>query len=302
MVFFASLLFFYSFSFAQSPKTEIEYPSFWDLTPPSDFAGWVAYVVKLLLLVGILLAVLQIVWAGVKYTSSSVDPSQKQDAKDRLKYAIIGLILLFSFFVILQTMSQGLARIALKTPPTPTGKWGITIQKIGQYITALPSYITGKSNCYAKYSISCLDYPSGSSYCDPKGGRDVEKDLVTIDFMGKSVRVNKYAKADFEAVVNEIKAAGITYNFWEYGGVQTYCCRRNVNNPTKHSPHSYGIAVDIHPDAPANRNVRRVGGQPCKTDIPAQVVAIFKKHNFIWGGNFRNVCDSMHFEWTGSCL
>ena len=119
---------------AQSPKTEIEYPSFWDLTPPSDFAGWVAYVVKLLLLTGILLAVLQIVWAGVKYTSSSVDPSQKQDAKDRLKYAIIGLILLFSFFVILQTMNQGLARIALKTPPTPTGKWEIDVPQIAPYI------------------------------------------------------------------------------------------------------------------------------------------------------------------------
>jgi len=120
--------------FAQSPKTEIEYPSFWDLTPPSDFAGWVAYVVKLLLLVGILLAVLQIVWAGVKYTSSSVDPSQKQDAKDRLKYAIIGLILLFSFFVILQTMSQGFVNIVLKQPAEPTGTWMISVPGIGTYI------------------------------------------------------------------------------------------------------------------------------------------------------------------------
>ncbi|MDD3735506.1 MAG: hypothetical protein PHO31_03500, partial [Candidatus Pacebacteria bacterium] len=47
------------------------------------------------------------------------DPSQKQDAKDRLKYAVIGLILLFSFFVILQTMSSGFVNIVLKTPPTP---------------------------------------------------------------------------------------------------------------------------------------------------------------------------------------
>mgnify|MGYP001205230502 CR=1 FL=1 len=100
-------------------NTEIEYPSFWDMTPPSDLAGWIAYVVKILVFLGVLLAVLQIVWAGVKYTSSSVDPSQKQDAKDRLKYAIIGLILLFSFFVILQTMSPGFVNVALKEPAPP---------------------------------------------------------------------------------------------------------------------------------------------------------------------------------------
>ena len=132
-------------------NTEIEYPSFWDMTPPSDLAGWIAYVVKILVFLGVLLAVLQIVWAGVKYTSSSVDPSQKQDAKDRLKYAIIGLILLFSFFVILQTMSPGFVNVALKEPAPPKEfeikmPGVINIPGIGAYAPGI-GWISGKG-CY----------------------------------------------------------------------------------------------------------------------------------------------------------
>jgi hypothetical protein len=55
------------------------------------------------------------------------------------------------------------------------------------------------------------------------------------------------------------------------------------------SRHSYGMAFDTNTDSNC------VG---CRPTISCDVVRIFRKHGFAWGGNFRQP-DGMHFEWVG---
>lgn len=70
------------------------------------------------------------------------------------------------------------------------------------------------------------------------------------------------------------------------------------------SLHAFGAALDI--DAKFNPQILR-----CKKDdprralwraspnrIPDEVIAIFKAEGWIWGGDFRNSFDPMHFQWA----
>jgi hypothetical protein len=55
------------------------------------------------------------------------------------------------------------------------------------------------------------------------------------------------------------------------------------------SRHSYGMALDT------NTTTNCFG---CVPQMNCDVVRIFRKHGFAWGGNFRRP-DGMHFEWVG---
>ncbi len=55
------------------------------------------------------------------------------------------------------------------------------------------------------------------------------------------------------------------------------------------SRHTYGIALDTN-------TTTNCGG--CRPQMNCDVVRIFRKHGFAWGGNFRRP-DGMHFEWVG---
>lgn len=126
-------------SFAQ--QTEIQYPAIWDLTPPATLVGWIHYVLKLLMFLGIIFALVQLVWAGIKYLFAAIEPAQKQDAKDRIEKSIIGLVFLFFFYVILNTLSPMFVNPYLKIPETPAagGDWGIEVPIINPYRYAYPS-------------------------------------------------------------------------------------------------------------------------------------------------------------------
>ncbi len=55
------------------------------------------------------------------------------------------------------------------------------------------------------------------------------------------------------------------------------------------SRHTYGMALDT------NTATNCAG---CRPQISCDVVRIFRRHGFAWGGNFRRP-DGMHFEWVG---
>jgi hypothetical protein len=63
---------------------------------------------------------------------------------------------------------------------------------------------------------------------------------------------------------------------------------------TKPSNHSWGLAIDINWD----RNPMVSGS--LVTDLPPQVVAIWKSLGFGWGGDYRTRKDAMHFEFAGT--
>ena len=81
-----------------------------------------------------------------------------------------------------------------------------------------------------------------------------------------------------------------------------FCWRTMSSNHNKISYHAYGSCIDINwnhnpytTSPPANY---RPGADPLS--IPDNVVAIWKKHGFYWGGDWKSAKDYMHFTFTGN--
>lgn len=105
-------------------------------------------------------------------------------------------------------------------------------------------------------------------------------------------RCHKLVMDDLRAAFADIVAAGLGQaidvdNANTYGGC--YVARFSRGSGFL-SRHSYGMAFDTNTAANC---------QGCVPTMSCDVVRIFRKHGFAWGGNFRTP-DGMHFEWVGS--
>lgn len=86
------------------------------------------------------------------------------------------------------------------------------------------------------------------------------------------------------------------YGYRQSGGV-------GLSNCTLMSIHSYGAAIDINPGdydndyfLGAGNDLRDKSNPYC---IPDEVIEIFAKYGWFWGGNFNICVDSMHFQYLG---
>ena len=79
---------------------------------------------------------------------------------------------------------------------------------------------------------------------------------------------------------------------------------RNIAGTNRLSVHSFGAAIDINTHY---ANYWRWDEQPAggvihyRNEIPMEIVAIFEKHCFIWGGRWYHY-DTMHFEYRPELL
>ena len=79
---------------------------------------------------------------------------------------------------------------------------------------------------------------------------------------------------------------------------------RDIAGTDQHSPHGYGIAIDI---AVKRSDYWRwekggAGGEPIyRNNVPAEIVDVFERHGFIWGGRWYHY-DTMHFEYRPELL
>lgn len=86
---------------------------------------------------------------------------------------------------------------------------------------------------------------------------------------------------------------------------------RFIANSKNLSTHSYGIAIDINPNITDywQWDLVLVANQPItenqiihyKNRLPIEIVKIFEKHGFIWGGKWYHY-DTMHFEYRPELL
>jgi peptidoglycan LD-endopeptidase CwlK len=77
---------------------------------------------------------------------------------------------------------------------------------------------------------------------------------------------------------------------------------RNISNTNRLSTHSFGIAIDIN----ANESnywqwKKEKNNIKYKNKIPFEIVRIFEKYGFIWGGRWYHY-DTMHFEYRPELL
>lgn len=143
-------------------------------------------------------------------------------------------------------------------------------------------------------------------YGDCRKGQ-VRRHLVSIVWLphtwGRRItvtRVNGIARR-LQAISNEIDALpeAIKRTAYPIGG--TYVCRA-VADTGKPSVHSYGAAIDL------NTRYgdywywhRRTDPIPYRNRMPQEIVNIFERHGFIWGGKWYHY-DTMHFEYRPELL
>ena len=119
-----------------------------------------------------------------------------------------------------------------------------------------------------------------------------------------NITVNKKAAANVYMIFKEIYALDIKfpikvlkgYGYRKVGGV-------GLSNSTLMSMHSFGIAIDINPGDYDNdyflgkgNDLRDKSNPYC---IPDEVIEVFAKYGWYWGGDFEICSDTMHFQYLG---
>jgi hypothetical protein len=136
----------------------------------------------------------------------------------------------------------------------------------------------------------------------------VKGNLVPVDFCGARVWFNSQngAAAALAAVGRELtalvaKQPQLRSYLFPLGGAFNW---RDIAGASRLSPHSWGIAFDLNPRHGAYWRDRKAAGpevESLRNTYPQEIVAIFEKHGFIWGGKWSHF-DLMHFEYRPELL
>ncbi|WP_439542292.1 M15 family metallopeptidase [Hyphomicrobium sp.] len=145
-------------------------------------------------------------------------------------------------------------------------------------------------------------------YGDCRKG-EVAGSLDTITWLPKKApqklqvtRINGVA-ARLAAVSRALDALPASFDKYLIPSAGTYNCRA-IAGTSRLSAHGSGIAIDI---AVALTDYWRWGGTSSggrvayKNRIPLEIVHIFERHGFIWGGRWSHY-DTMHFEYRPELL
>jgi hypothetical protein len=120
------------------------------------------------------------------------------------------------------------------------------------------------------------------------------------------------AASKLRLVARDLEALGPEYTRYLVPNGGSYA-PRCIARTTRLSVHSFGIAFDINPrygqywrySLPAKLSERQVRERNIqlvyKNRIPLEIVTIFERHGFIWGGKWYHF-DGMHFEYRPEFL
>jgi len=118
------------------------------------------------------------------------------------------------------------------------------------------------------------------------------------------MKINRKLATDVKKIFQEIYELPMKfpiktllgYGYRQSGGV-------GLSNCTLMSIHSYGAAIDINPADNDNDYFLGAGNDLRDKNnpyyIPEEVIQIFEKYGWFWGGDFSICVDSMHFQYLG---
>lgn len=243
---------------------------------------WLADYIQALYQYGIgiigIIAVITLMIGGIIWLTAGGNEQRVGDAKKWISGSLIGVLIAFSSYMILNFVNPALTALSplkisyINNIELPD----ITLEEVVKNDVS-PGTIQSKGQ-------ECYFSNFGSSESQVRGK------LVSVTMFGKNLKVHELAANAFKKVNEELQGK-TNYNFYDLG---TFNWRTNVNDPSKQSLHSFGIAIDINPNENPN-------GNPCRWNLPQVVIDTFKNNGFRWGGNYRKTCDTMHFEWLGPC-
>jgi hypothetical protein len=115
----------------------------------------------------------------------------------------------------------------------------------------------------------------------------------------KVTRINGVADK-LAAVSRDLDALPSSFDRYLYPSAGTYVCRP-IAGTDRVSAHGHGIAIDLSTATTDYwrwaRNHSAVDGDiPYRNRLPLEIVEIFERHGFIWGGKWYHY-DTMHFEY-----
>jgi hypothetical protein len=146
--------------------------------------------------------------------------------------------------------------------------------------------------------------------------KEIEKNILSIEFLNFKVRVNKSIEEPLKRVEKEIqdlsKIDEETRVFLKEIGSASSYVYRNVAGTSSMSLHSFGISIDLVPKPNIKKQVywrwtanwnKEWFNTPFKDRwmIPPQVVQIFEKNGFVWGGKWLYF-DTIHFDYSPELL
>ena len=136
-------------------------------------------------------------------------------------------------------------------------------------------------------------------------GQEVRKNLVPVEWFGQKILFTKVNNAaqQLELVAQELSRYPEFHKYLT--GASTFYWR-SVRGANRMSAHSYGIAIDINTKYSnywlwANPHSAETDSITYQNQIPLEIVRIFEKHGFIWGGRWYHY-DTMHFEYRPEIL
>lgn len=123
----------------------------------------------------------------------------------------------------------------------------------------------------------------------------VKRTLVDFShpvLQGRVFQVHERARAHFQAAFDAIDAAQLGHLIQTCEGtVSLRHIGHDPKNPLSH--HCWGIAIDLNAFANGYGVVPAAVGQPGSV---RELVPLFNRYGFAWGGHFRSRLDGMHFE------
>jgi hypothetical protein len=144
-------------------------------------------------------------------------------------------------------------------------------------------------------------------YGDCKSGR-VAAELVPVVWLPKTwghlVRITPVNGVDrhLAAISRELDELPASDKKYLYPPGGTYACR-SVADTGQTSMHAWGAAIDINTSQSDYWLWHRSpSGVPDYVNhVPAEIVRVFERHGFIWGGRWAHY-DTMHFEYRPELL
>jgi hypothetical protein len=161
-----------------------------------------------------------------------------------------------------------------------------------------PNFDPGRARCEALFDAMYGDCTRG----------EVEPKLRQVAWLPKHgggfvsvTTVNGVDKA-LDAVVTELDALPEPMMPFLTPTAGSYTCRKIAGSRAR-SAHAWGIAIDINIKASDYwRWEAKQGVDPVwRNRIPLQIVRVFERHGFIWGGAWSHY-DTMHFEYRPELL
>jgi hypothetical protein len=138
---------------------------------------------------------------------------------------------------------------------------------------------------------------------------EAERHLVFVPWLpkrqGGKMRVTSVNGVDrrLAAISAELDQLPASYDRFLVPPAGGYVCRP-IQGTSQPSAHGYGIAVDIAPKVTDYWRWTRPdasGAYTWRNRVPAEIVRVFEKHGFVWGGRWHHF-DTMHFEYRPELL